>query len=336
MKRLALAVVVVGALAALASLPVPYGNFPAAAVLDIPRGAGAASIASILADAGVIRWRWQFLLARAVRPRARLQAGEYSFADPASVLEVFDRLVRGDVFYYVVAVPEGANLFDIASKVAALGLITEEQFLREASDPSPVGDIAPRAPSLEGYLFPSTYRLTRHTTAKQFCRQMTDHFRQVWKELGSPAGAHETVTLASMTEKETGVEAERPLVASVFRNRLSTGMSLDCDPTTIYAALLDGRYRGVIHRSDLQSRNRYNTYQHAGLPPGPIANPGRASLEAALRPAETKYLFFVAKPGNSGTHQFSTTLAEHQKAVASYRRGHPKAAPRRKAAGRGR
>jgi len=330
LKRLRLAAAVV-ALAAVAggvlsaTLSAPHAGFTASVFVDIDKGTGTLGIAGLLEDAGVIRWRWQFLAARALRPRARLQAGEYQFSAPATVLEVFGRLVRGDVFYYELTVPEGNSVFEIAGRVAALGIIPAEDFLAAASDPAPIRDLAPAAPSLEGYLFPSTYRLTRHTTAAQLCRRMTERFREVWRELGAKAGVHERVTLASLVEKETAIARERPLVASVFRNRLRAGMSLDCDPTTIYAALLEGRYRGTIHQSDLANRNRYNTYQHAGLPPGPIANPGRASLEAALEPAETSYLYFVAEPGPSGAHRFSSTLAEHRNAVSRYRRGNPKA-----------
>jgi len=154
----------------------------------------------------------------------------------------------------------------------------------------------------------------------------------VWKELGAPAGAHRLVTLASLVEKETALAGERPVIASVYRNRLAIGMKLDCDPTIIYAALLEKRYRGAIFQSDLASTNSYNTYQHAGLPPGPIANPGKRSLEAALAPAETKFLYFVARPDGTGAHQFSAGLDQHQRAVARYRRGNRKANQARPAA----
>jgi UPF0755 protein len=148
---------------------------------------------------------------------------------------------------------------------------------------------------------------------------MTGKFREVWGTLNAGADVHRTVTLASLVEKECKVRSERPQVAAVFTNRLRSGMSLDCDPTTIYAALLEGRYRGVIHRSNLESDNPYNTYRHAGLPPGPIANPGMASIEAALHPADSAVLYFVLRPDGSGAHQFSTTLAAHVAAVARYR-----------------
>lgn len=306
-----------------------YRGFPDEVFLDLERGTGTAGIARQLSDAHIIRYRWQFLLARALRPASRLQAGEYRFAAPASVWKVFDRLVRGDVFYYEVRVPEGSNIFEIANTVAGLGVISADDFLRVASDPAGIRDLDPKARTQEGYLFPSTYRITRHTTAEQLCRQMTDQFRRQWKQLTGGEGqvnTHAVVTLASMIEKETGVPDERPLVASVLENRLAIGMALQCDPTTIYAALLDQRYRGAIHRSDLESQNSYNTYQHAGLPPGPIASPGVEALKAALHPAETKYLYFVAKPDGSGGHHFSADLNAHEQAVRMYRRGHAKAA----------
>jgi len=196
------------------------------------------------------------------------------------------------------------------------------EFQKAAHDPAPIHDLDPQAPTLEGYLFPDTYRVTRHTTAAQLCRQMTDRFRRSWAELNpGTANLHDTVTLASLVEKEAKLPAERPLIASVFVNRLQIGMPLQCDPTTIYAAMIEERYRGAIYRSDLKSKQLYNTYQHAGLPPGPIANPGIASLKAALEPAASKYLYFVARVGGGGAHQFSSALADHDRAVQQYRRG---------------
>ncbi len=321
------------------SLSLPQGSFQGRTFVEIPRG-GSLGVARALADAGVVRYRWQFLAVRLLRPKALLHAGEYLFDKPASVWGVFDRLVRGDVFYYQLVTPEGSTIFDIAASLEKLGLMSGQEFLRAARDTSPIRDLAPDAVTLEGYLFPDTYRITRSATAEQVCAQMTDRFRQAWARIGSPAGVNSVVTLASLVEKETARDEERPVVASVFRNRLALGMPLDCDPTAIYAALLDGRFEGAIHRSDLDSRNRYNTYQYAGLPPGPIANPGLASIEAALHPADTGYLYFVASPDGSGVHVFSKSLEAHQRAVSKYRRGNQKAnqarppqpAPRRDAA----
>jgi UPF0755 protein len=207
--------------------------------------------------------------------------------------------------------------------VGSFDFLKASDFLRAARDPALIRDLAPQAPTLEGYLFPATYRITRTTTVAQLCALMTGQFRKQWRELqygAHPKPVNEIVTLASLVEKETGRAEDRPIVASVYENRLRKGMALDCDPTTIYAALLEARYRGTIYRSDLASDNAYNTYRHAGLPPGPIANPGVASLKAALAPAETGYLYFVAKPDGSGGHQFSETIAQHNLAVQKYRR----------------
>ena len=217
-------------------------------------------------------------------------------------------------------VPEGFNIFEIADAVARLVSILREDFLAAARNPALVRDLDPRAPSLEGYLFPNTYRVYRHTTAAQLCRMMTGEFRARWKELHSNADVHGTIALASMVEREARRPEERPLVASVFRNRLRIGMKLDCDPTAVYAALLDNRYRGTIYRSDLDSESPWNTYRHAGLPPGPIANPGLGSIRAALAPEDTHYLYFVAKADGSGGHTFSESLVEHAAAVARYKR----------------
>ena len=335
MKRLALLVLGLAAAAALVaySLHQPYAGFAGEKFVEIPRGASAREIAALLGREGVARTSWQFLLIRALRPRARLQAGEYRFAAPASVREVFDRIARGDVFYYQLQIPEGFSSFDIAAALDRLGLVSGEEFLRAVRNPALIRDLAPEAPSLEGYLFPDTYHLTRHTTAAELSSLLTHRFRAAWQELGAPADVHRMVTLASLVEKETSIAEERPLVASVYANRLKLGMKLDCDPTTVYAAMLAGRYRGTLYRSDLDRNHPYNTYQHAGLPPGPIANPGLASLRAALQPARTSYLYFVAYADGSGRHQFSETLAAHQTAAARYQRAqrqnHKKAAPAR-------
>jgi UPF0755 protein len=304
------------------SLGLPYAGYDKEAFVTIPPRTGTREIANELQKAGVIRAEWQFLAARALNREATLQAGEYRFDRAMTPWQVFNKIVRGDVFYYELRVPEGSNMFDIAEAVSKLGFIKSDAFLAVARDPALIRDIAPDAPSLEGYLFPSTYRLVRSTTAQQVAREMTQQFRKVWNEIGGGSGdVNRTVTLASLVEKETGVPSERPEVASVYANRLKLGMKLDCDPTTIYAALLEGRYRGTIYKSDLESTHPYNTYRNPGLPPGPIANPGLASLKAALKPAETSYLFFVAKPDGSGAHIFSENLTAHNEAVRQYRAG---------------
>jgi UPF0755 protein len=204
--------------------------------------------------------------------------------------------------------------------VEQLGLFPAWQFLAAARNPALIRDLDPLAPTLEGYLFPDTYKLSRHTTPEALCRLMTARFRDTWRALHTTANIHRAVTLASLVEKEGKLSDERPLIAAVFANRLRLGMKLDCDPTTIYAALLQDRYTGVIHRTDLDSDHPYNTYRHAGLPPGPIANPGAASLRAALAPAPSDALYFVARADGSGSHQFSDNIAAHNLAVERYRR----------------
>jgi UPF0755 protein len=309
---------------------------PGETFVSIEHGSGTASIARTLKDAGVIQYEWQVYAVRVLNPSAKLQAGEYRFAGPSSAFAVFERIRRGDIYYFEFTVPEGSNRWDIAHIIESNsdlrrgvhGTISAADFLKASADPSSIRDLAPSAPSLEGFLFPSTYRLTHSSTAADLCRLMTTEFRHQWNRLGkrlSPSSdALKAVTLASLVEKETGVAEERGIVAGVFANRIEKGMRLDCDPTTIYAALLDHRYTGVIHKSDLLNQNPYNTYQNVGLPPGPIANPGSAALAAALNPAATDYVFFVAK-AEGGGHVFSATRAAHEKAVAAYRHAKHKA-----------
>jgi UPF0755 protein len=326
MKRLLFALpllVFIAAAIAYTSLNAAFQGFRQPVILDFPKGTSTQAMADELARNGVIRYAWQFLLARALHRGSKLQAGEYQFTRSDTPSNILGRIGRGDVFFYELVVPEGSNMFDIAASVGHFDFLKAADFLSAARDPSLIRDLAPHAPTLEGYLFPATYRITRSTSVQQICAMMTGQFRRQWGELQKSAQSRpvsEIVTLASLVEKETGRPEDRPIVASVYENRLRKGMALDCDPTTIYAALLDARYRGTIYRSDLASDNAYNTYRHAGLPPGPIANPGLASLEAALMPAETDYLYFVAKPDGSGGHQFSTTMEQHNVAVQRYRR----------------
>jgi UPF0755 protein len=324
LRRVLLALLAMAVAASVWSLGAPYQGFDADVFVDIPAGTRSAELARMLAEAGVLRSRWEFLAVRVLHPRAKLKAGEYRFREAASPWSVFRRMEAGDVFYYELTVPEGNNSFDVAAAVGKLGTIRQEDFLEASRDSSLIRDLAPEAVTLEGYLFPDTYRVTRHTTAAQLCKLMTERFRTAWAKLGAKRPVHPVVTMASLVEKETGRDGERPVIASVFQNRLARGMSLDCDPTAIYAALLDRRYVGELSRSDLASRNRYNTYQYAGLPPGPIANPGLAALDAALHPADTRYLYFVAKADGSGTHTFSEDLEAHSLAVGKYRRANLK------------
>jgi UPF0755 protein len=297
----------------------PYKGFTEPVFIEFAHGTSSQKMADLLAQRGVIPSSWVFLAARELRRGVNLQAGEYKFDKAASPLDVLGRISRGDIYYVEFLAPEGYNMFDIAAAVAKVGLSPDE-FLAAARNPAPIRDLVPQAKTLEGYLFPSKYRVYKHTTAHQLCLMMVTEFRIQWKTLKSGANLHDTVTLASMVEKEARRPDERPVIASVFTNRLHIGMKLDCDPTTVYAALLDGRYRGTIYRSDLENESPWNTYRHAGLPPGPIANPGLGTIRAALAPADTQYLYFVARADGTGGHAFSESLAKHAEAVAQYRR----------------
>jgi UPF0755 protein len=284
-------------------------------------------IASELKSAGVIRSEEAFILWHYIRRRRSLKAGEYLFDKPANIIDLQKRLRRGDVYFHTVVVPEGFTMFDIARAVEAAGLGPAEDFLKVAqSDTALIADIAPGAPSLEGYLFPDTYEFSRMQTMHDMAAAMVKQFRQVAHQIGliqsqagdSPTGLERTVIMASIIEKETSVPEERPLVASVYYNRLAKNIALDADPSIIYAELLSGAYSGALHHADMHFPSRYNTYKYPGLPPGPIANPGKSALEAAMRPAESDYYYFVADA--QGHHRFARTIEEHNKNVAEYRR----------------
>ena len=287
--------------------------------VQIAPGTTSKQMAQQLEERGIIRSRYAFDIVRTLK-HGRLKAGEYRFDHPASVFTVYDRLQRGDVYYRVVTVPEGYNLFDIANAVEAAQLATRDDFLAAAhKDTSLIADLDPKATSLEGYLYPDTYRFQRSDTPLTMLHAMVKRFRQEAARIGLAGDMHRTVTLASLVEKETPVASDRPLVASVMENRLKADMPLMTDPTVIYAAMLENRYRGTIYQSDLERDSAYNTYRHTGLPPGPICSPGAASLEAALHPATTNYLYFVADPTASGHSRFAATLEEHERNVAAYR-----------------
>ena len=304
----------------------PYSAAPGTEkFVVIPRGTSSYETAHLLEREGVVR-HWAVFLAylKLAKPRSPLQAGEYRFAEPLSVIQVADKLIRGLIYYHEFTVPEGYSLFEIGALLEQKGFARAADLLAAAGRADVVADLSQKAKNLEGFLFPDTYRLARGTTADEIAHIMVRRFREVYAGLQpllpqSPLNLQQVVTLASLIEKETSVDAERELISAVFQNRLKKGMLLQCDPTVIYAAQLKGNYRGKIFQSDLESNSPYNTYRHAGLPPGPIANPGKRSLEAALSPAQSDYLYFVAD--NRGGHVFSRTLAEHQRAVSAYRKG---------------
>jgi len=278
-------------------------------------------IALTLQREGIIRSSNAFLIVNYALGKGSLKAGEYKFEDHSNAIQVRDRILRGDVFARTVTVPEGYNIYDIAAVVEQAGLGPAADFLAVSQrDVSLLRDIDPQAQSLEGYLFPDTYQFTRVDTAHDIAAAMVHRFRQAARRIGllGRPDIHRIVTMASIVEKETAVAEERPLVASVYFNRLGGNMALGADPTVIYAALLAGRYRGTIYQSDLQFDSQYNTYKYPGLPPGPIANPGLESLQAAMSPASTDFLYFVSD--NNGHHRFAQTAAEHDRNVAAYRK----------------
>jgi len=289
--------------------------------VEVAPGMGSRAIGALLAQRGIIRNQYVFDCWHLLRG-GTLKAGEYRFAEPARLPDVYDRLVRGDVYTRSVTIPEGYNLFDIAQAIEDAHLGTKETILAAATkDVSLIADLDPKAINLEGYLFPDTYRFSRHQPPDQILAAMVRRFRQSSAALGLEGDYHRLVTLASLVEKETPVAGDRPLVASVLTNRLARAMPLMTDPTVIYAALLDKRYRGAIYQSDLRRDSAYNTYLHAGLPPGPICSPGLASLEAAMHPADSRFLYFVADPAADGRSRFAATLEEHERNVSAYRRG---------------
>jgi UPF0755 protein len=289
--------------------------------VEINPGMSVHQIAAQLKQQGIIRSEYAFLGLYFEKGRT-LKAGEYRFDHPARMTEVWDRMRRGDVYTITVTIPEGSNIFDIGQRLESVGLGTQAAFVDAARKGAGlVADIDRAAPSAEGYLFPDTYHFRRHTTAQEMMAAMVARFRQQALQLSLTSGYHRTVTLASLVEKETPIDSERPLVASVFENRIEKGMPLETDPSVIYAALLEGRYRGTIYQSDLAADSSYNTYRHAGLPPGPICNPGAKSLAAAMHPAQTDYLYFVAASADpTGQSRFSSTLDQHAKDVEAYRR----------------
>ena len=295
-------------------------------------------IAAELQSAGLIRSKEAFILWRYFQRRRSLKAGEYLFEKPANIIDIQKRLRRGDVYLHTVVVPEGYTMFDVARAIQDAGLGSAEEFLKVAqSETALITDLDPSARSLEGYLFPETYEFSRLMTMHDMAAAMVKQFRVVAAQAGllptpivgmgegivTPRPLHELVTMASIVEKETSVPAERPEVASVYYNRLIKRIALDADPSIIYAELLAGRYQGALHHADMSFSSPYNTYRNAGLPPGPICNPGRSSLEAALHPAQTDYYYFVADA--QGHHRFARTMEEHNRNVIAYRnamRGH--------------
>ena len=302
----------------------PYRGYSGAEqFVEIPAGSATRAIGDRLVAAGVVRDRLTFRTALLISGQARmLKAGEYKFDRPMTALEAVGKIARGDVYVITVTIPEGLNIREMAALAESRGVGTAAEFITGANDRSLMRGLDASARNLEGYLFPDTYPVTPRTDTLRLVRAMADRFQHVLTPEMRNAieqrglSIHQTVTLASIVEKEAARPDERPLVAAVYLNRFRRGIPLQCDPTVIYALQLAGKYNGNLRRDDLMFDSPYNTYRYPGLPPGPIASPGRAALDAAIHPADVDYLYFVSR--NDGSHAFARTLDEHNRNVQKY------------------
>ncbi len=293
-------------------------------IVSIPAGASLAEIGHLLATAGLIRRSTDFVVVMRARGWGRsLHEGDYQLSPAMGLLEIGDALVQGRVVEYKVTIPEGFTVAEIAETLERDAFVDRQQFISLAEDGGAEFqyDFLRGRPvlSLEGYLYPDTYRIPRHLSARKAIRIFLDRFAQVvvarWNAQTEPKSTlHDVITIASLVEREAKVPTEQPLIAGVLYNRLRRGWRLEVDATVLYAL---GRHKTTVTYEDLKIDSPYNTYRYAGLPPGPIASPGLAAIEAALTPAKTDYLFYVARP--DGTHEFSKTFAEHLAAVRRYR-----------------
>ena len=334
MRRLLLAAASIGLLSALGAaiavhqlrdrIAAAYQGYPGDEVfIDVDLGDSTRVIAERLVAAGVVPDTWTFRLAVWQSGRERdLQAGEYQFNSPASPLDVVEKIATGQVVLRTITFPEGLTIREMADIFGASDFGTRDQFMAEAVRAELIRDLDPAATDLEGYLFPETYSLPRDATARDLVESMIAQFRHAFDAVLQEEAerqdrtVREVVTLASLIQKETGSDSEHAVVSAVYNNRLRIGMGLQCDPTVIYALERDGLYDGNLTRENLQYDSPYNTYRYPGLPPGPIASPGRAVLEAALHPADESFLYFVSR--NDGTHEFANTLRQHNRNVRRY------------------
>jgi UPF0755 protein len=333
MKKLALALAILAGMAAAlaygartlyARAHEPFRAYAAPEqIVTIPRGTATPAIGRLLVEAGVVRDETTFRVAVWLSgDDRRLQAGEYRFDRPMSAIDVLAKIARGEVVLLTLTFPEGLTIVEMAGVFESSGFGTAAEFAAAARDATLVAAFDPAARDLEGYLFPDTYAFPRGTTARAVVEQMVEQFEDVLtpalreQARGRDLSIRQLVTLASLVEKETARPDERATVAGVYANRLRIGMPLQCDPTVIYALQLAGRYDGNIRRADLAIDSPYNTYRYPGLPPGPIAAPGRGAIEAAAAPADVPYLYFVSR--NDGSHVFARTLTEHNRNVRQY------------------
>ncbi|MHB0968796.1 MAG: endolytic transglycosylase MltG [Thermoanaerobaculia bacterium] len=317
------------------ALTTPYSGYRGEArLVEIKKGWTSSAIMKHLRREGVLRDDFfPLLYVKVARRGDSMKAGVYQFERPLSPVEVIDKLVRGDVVLRTVTVREGLDRFAIAELMVAEGFGTVARWKEITSDPELIRDLDPDASSLEGYLFPDTYKLAPGTTPEAIVKTMVDNFRKNFGDelafIANGLDIHQTVTLASIVETEARLPQERPMIASVYLNRVEKRMPLQADPTVIYAMKLRGTWNGNIRKSDLALESPYNTYRSRGFPPGPIANPGLESLRAAAAPARTDYLYFVSR--NDGSHAFARNLAEHNRNVEEHQRRYFR---RRRAEGR--
>jgi UPF0755 protein len=306
----------------------PPAMQPSSEIVVVPRGSSVTAVARLLESNHIIRYPRLFtVLAKLSGAEYAIKSGEYRFPRPLSPRRVLGMLVAGEIVTHPVTIPEGSTLTDIARLVEAAGLARATDILDAAADPDRFARFGLAAESLEGFLFPDTYRFSRNTPAEDILAAMLVNFFSVMHQEraaapGSALSDREVVILASLVEKETARADERTLVAAVFLNRLAKGMRLECDPTVVYGILREQPdFTGRLRKTHLREPTPYNTYRIPGLPPGPICSPGRLSIRAVLSPAEVDYLFFVSR--NDGSHVFSRTLREHNRAVNTYQRRRP-------------
>jgi UPF0755 protein len=303
----------------------PSKALPKMVIFEVTKGQAGKDIARNLKKNGIIKKTWPLLLGYKIFFSSQsLKAGEYALQLPLSAKDVLQILTEGTVLLRPVTIPEGLIIEEIADLLESQGFAKKADIVKISANTSFISSMDKEATSLEGYLFPETYSLAKDTTADEIVSAMIFQFTQVfcekWKHRAEEIGmsVREIVILASLIEKETSLPEERKLVSAVFHNRLKRGMKLDCDPTIIYVLKREGNFGDRLRTKDLKLNSPFNTYLYPGLPPGPISNPGEDSLEAALYPAEENYLYFVSK--NDGSHHFSSTFREHQRAVNTYQR----------------
>lgn len=298
---------------------------PKSVILEIEPGKNVREIAGKLHQKRIIQKKWPFLVGYLLFFSSQsVKAGEYKLELPLSPKSILEKLTKGEIYLHPVTIPEGLTIQETALLFHSTLSIKPQQFIQAAHNTQLISSLDPKAKDLEGYLYPETYHFPDGTSASKVISTMVSQFKEVfnskWRKKAQQINMtiREVVTLASMVEKETGISEEKPLISAVFHNRLQKGMKLDCDPTIIYVLKKENKFRGQLWIKHLKLDSPYNTYVYSGLPPGPIANPGKEALQAALYPADVSYLYFVSK--NDGTHHFSRTFKEHQRAVNKYQR----------------